>query len=82
MNKSTLLLVKAQAQLVISRIDKVLYLSEEEVQKRKEHNLKEDTWFKYSDKPDLVVSYTKANSALKRTSMELTRSLADLRQNR
>ena len=82
MNKSTLLLVKANAQLVISRIDKVLTLSEEEVQKRKEHNLKEGAWFKYPNKPDLVVSYTKANSALRRTSMELTRSLADLRQNR
>jgi len=82
MNKSTLLLVKANAQLLISRIDKVIYLSEEKVQKRKEHNLKEGTHFKYSDKPDLVVSYTKANSALRRISMELTRSLADLRQNR
>lgn len=82
MNKSTLLLVKANAQIIISRIDKVLYLSEEEVQKRKEHNLKEDTWFKYTDDPDLIISYTKANSALKRASMELTRLLTDLRQNR
>jgi len=82
MNKSTLLLVKAQAQLVISRIDKVLSLSEEEIEKRKEHNLKEGTWFKYADNPDLVTSYTKANSALRRASMELTILLTDLRQNR
>lgn len=82
MNKSTLLLVKANAQLVISRIDKVLALSEEEVQKIKEHNLKEGRGFNYPDNPSIIVSYTKANSALKRASMELTRLLADLRQNR
>jgi hypothetical protein len=59
MNKSTLLLVKAQAQLVISRIDKVL----DELEK---------------------TSYPshKLTASVRRSSMELTRVLTDLRQNR
>lgn len=61
MNKSTLLLVKAHAQLLISRIDKVL-----------------------ADTPDTKnwCYSSMFTAALRRTSMELTRSLADLRQNR
>jgi hypothetical protein len=61
MNKSTLLLVKANAQLLISRIDKVLV------------DIPDTSNWCYS---------SKFTAALKRTSMELTRSLTDLRQNR
>ena len=63
MNKSTLLLVKANAQLLISRIDKVL----DEVPN---NQLKCNS------------GYPKEYASLRRISMELTRSLADLRQNR
>jgi len=63
MNKSTLLLVKTNAQLLISRIDKVL-------------DVVPDQQLKWNS------GYPKETASLRRTSMELTRSLADLRQNK
>jgi len=82
MNKTTLLLVRDSAELLISKIDTVLALSEEEIQARARHNTNPNKFFTYTDNPDYLVSGVKQTSSLKRASMDLTRSLADLRQNR
>lgn len=82
MNKDTLQLVKSTAQLLINRIDKILELSNKEICAREKHNINPNRFFTYDNNPNLIVSGTKANGALKRVSIELTRLLADLRQNR
>ena len=48
MNKSTLLLVKANAQLLISRIDKALYASEQEEERRLLSNETNTDMWKYT----------------------------------
>ena len=83
MKKSTLLLVKANAQLLISRIDKALYASGQEEERRLLSNKTNfDVWEYTPLKRDNIHLFPKLLGDVKRTSMELTRSLADLRQNR
>jgi hypothetical protein len=82
MNKSTLLQTSATAHLLITRINTVLELSNKEVADRERHNANPNKHFTYAAKPDLIVSNTKANGAVRRISMELSRLLTDLRQNR
>ena len=83
MNKSTLLLVRETAKLLISRIDEALHASEQEEERRISLNeSKSSTWLYTPLKENRIYLFPKLSGNIKRTSMELTRLLADLRQNR